>query len=67
MIAIQLNGQNRTFEGSPTIKELLTETNISLQAIAVAVNCEIVPRSEFEKIRVKHQDEVEVIHAVGGG
>lgn len=67
MIAIQLNGQKRRLKNPLTLKELLEEVSIPLQAIAVAINSEIVPRSEFEKIRVRDRDHVEVIHAVGGG
>lgn len=67
MIAIHLNGQTKKFPTPLTIKELLRLSQIDMQAIAVAINSEIVPRSEFGKIRVKNQDQVEVIHAVGGG
>ncbi len=67
MITIRLNGEERTFKESLTLQDLLTITNISLQAIAVAINSEVVPRSEFEKIKVRNRDHVEVIRAVGGG
>ena len=67
MIVLQINGQEQVFEGSVTIKELLEKISVPTQAIAVAINSEIVPRSNFEKIRLRDKDRVEVIHAVGGG
>jgi sulfur carrier protein len=67
LLKVQINGEEKTFSSPLTIKELLQETKILSQAIAVAVNSEIVPRSEFEKVRVRNRDQVEIIHAVGGG
>ena len=67
MISIELNGQRKDLKQALTINELLQESDISVKSIAVAINSEIVPRSEFEKIRVRNRDQVEVIHAVGGG
>ncbi len=67
MIAIQLNGERRLFPKPVTVQQLLEETRISSQAIAVAVNSEIVPRSQFESVKVCDRDQVEIIHAVGGG
>ena len=67
MIHVQVNGQEKSFKHPLTVRELLRKTEISSQAIAVAINSEIVPHSEFEKIKVCNQDQVEIIHAVGGG
>lgn len=67
MISIQINGEQRELEDSLTIQELIQKIQLPTQAIAVAVNCEIVPRSQFEKVRVRDKDQIEVIRAVGGG
>jgi len=67
VITIYLNGEERSFSSSLNLQELLSEAKISSKAIAVAVNSEIVPRSQFEKIKLRHNDRLEIIHAVGGG
>ena len=67
MIAIQLNGKEQLLQQPLTLKELLEEIRIQNRAIAVAVNSEVIPRSEFEKVLVRDKDQIEVIHAVGGG
>jgi len=67
VITILLNGEEKVLPQPFTLQELLREVKISSQAIAVAINSEIVPRSEFEKIKVRNRDQVEIIHAVGGG
>ncbi len=66
MIAIQLNGKERQLAGPVTLQELLREVS-STMTIAVAINSEIIPRSQFEKVQVRDRDRVEIIHAVGGG
>lgn len=67
MLTIRLNGEERTLPSPQTIAEILQEFKIPSQSIAVAINSEIVPRSFFEKTRVKNRDEIEIIHPVGGG
>lgn len=67
MLNIRLNGEERTLPSPRTIIEILGEYKISSQAIAVAINSEIIPRSLFEKTQIKDRDEIEIIHPVGGG
>ncbi len=64
---IQLNGQSQELEASLTLSEILNRFQLQNPSIAVAVNAEIVPRSEWDSIRVRANDSVEVVHAVGGG
>ena len=67
MIVIQLNGEERTFETPPTLLELIRILELPAQSIAVAVNSEIIPRSEVPHRRLKTQDHVEIIRAAAGG
>ncbi len=67
MISIQLNGEDRILDRPLTLQELLAEIKVPLQAVGIAVNSHVVPRSEFEKVKLQDQDQVEMIHAVGGG
>ena len=67
MIAIRLNGEERRLEEPLTLVEFLKHIKIISPAIAVAINSEVVPRSEFDIRRLGHQDQVEIIHPVGGG
>lgn len=66
MIAIQLNGKERQLAGPVTLQDLLREI-ASPMTIAVAINSEVIPHSEFERVQVRDRDRVEIIHAVGGG
>ena len=64
---IQLNGQVREFEEPLTLQEILNRFEIQPHAIAVAVNGEIIPRSEMNLYRISAGDRIEVVHAVAGG
>ena len=67
MVSIQLNGQQREFARAFTVGEILEQLQIPLAAIAVAINSEIVPRSELNKVFIKDGDRLEVVRPVGGG
>ncbi len=67
MISICLNGEKQELTQEMKLSELMQQMNVPKQAFAVAVNRNIIPRSELEKIQVKEGDQIEIVHAVGGG
>ena len=69
MIVIQINGEKQTIpdEEPVTIQSLFRSLNLETRAIAVAVNSEVIPRSEFGKICLRDRDRIEIIRPVGGG
>lgn len=64
---IQLNGQPRTLPPSCTIAELLALENLVQRRVAVEVNGEIVPRGVHAQHALQAGDQVEIVHALGGG
>ena len=65
---IQINGEPREFpESSLSLAELLETLSLPPQRIAVEVNKTIVPRSQWEKTIVREDDQLEIVHFVGGG
>ena len=50
-----------------TVTVLLAELGIEVRGIAVAVNGEIVRKSQWETTMVDHNDIVEIVTAVAGG
>lgn len=67
MITILLNGQQRKIHSLITITDLLAELELNGKRVAVEVNMEIVPRSNFTKTTLQSDDRVEIVHAIGGG
>jgi sulfur carrier protein len=64
---ITVNGEPRTVPETFTVGELIEQLNLSGRRLAVEVNMDIVPRSQHQQHRLKQDDMVEVVHAIGGG
>lgn len=64
---ITLNGQPRTLPDPCTAAQLIELLALGGKRIAMEVNQDIVPRSQYTTHRLQHGDRVEIVHAVGGG
>lgn len=64
---IILNGAACQCDGEQTIAALLQRQNLANQRIAVEVNLELVPRSQFNAHYLHDGDRVEIVRAIGGG
>ncbi|WP_394782211.1 sulfur carrier protein ThiS [Undibacterium sp.] len=64
---IELNGEARDVENGQLLSELVTALSLSNQAIAVAVNRQIIVRSMWNEHVLKMNDKVDVVRAIGGG
>ncbi len=69
MPRITVNGEDREVSDELTIMELLELMDVKFREVglAVAVNDEVVPKSEYKTRRVKEGDRVEIVQLVGGG
>tara|TARA_B100000927_G_scaffold228381_1_gene188177 strand:- start:482 stop:682 length:201 start_codon:yes stop_codon:yes gene_type:complete len=64
---ISINKEMISLPEETTITSLLERLDIERKHIAVEINMEIIPKSEYDKHRLKEHDNVEIIWAVGGG
>ena len=64
---IRVNGAERTFDAALTVAALLGAIGLDRDGIAVAVDRQVVPKTEHERFVVRDGADVEVIRAVGGG
>jgi sulfur carrier protein len=67
MVSLRINGEDRSFDGAPTIEAVLELLKVPADAVAVEVNRMIVPRSTHAHHRLEDGDEMEVVTFVGGG
>jgi sulfur carrier protein len=67
MIEIFLNGKAHSVEEECSVATLIEKLDLKNKRLAVEVNLEIVPRSQFEQRRLLTGDKIEIVHAVGGG
>ena len=64
---ITVNGKVMEVADGLSIEGLLATLGVKREFTAVAVNWEIARRQEFESIRLKDGDRVEVVRPMGGG
>ena len=64
---IVLNGETRTLEPGTTLAALVASLGLGGRRMAVEVNEEVIPRSEYADHVLGDGDRVEIVHAVGGG
>lgn len=64
---IQLNGEPFELPDGETVAALLTRLDLAGRRVAVELNLDIVPRSQHAATVLSEGDQVEVVHAIGGG
>lgn len=63
---VLINGKNTSADGK-TVSQYLEEANFNPQTIAVELNEDILPKSQYDKTVLKDGDVLEVVSFVGGG
>lgn len=64
---VEVNGEPTELPDGCTVRALLERQGVVVTAVAVAVNAEVVPRTQFGERPLRAGDRVEIIRAVGGG
>jgi thiamine biosynthesis protein ThiS len=64
---ITVNGENRTLQEATSLAQLVELLGLKDKRIAVEVNRDIVPRSEYGSFMLSDNDTVEIVNAIGGG
>ena len=67
MTIISLNGEDLQIEDNTTIEQMLQRLELSEKRLAVEINQQIVPRSQFSGYVLNNLDKVEIVQAIGGG
>jgi len=61
-----INGKTETLNRTVTVAYLVKEMNLKGK-IAVEINQEILPHSQFDKYIINNGDKLEIVRAIGGG
>lgn len=64
---IYLNGEPRQVADGINAAQLIEDLALAGRRVAVEVNREIVPRSDYAQHRLRPGDRIEVVRAIGGG
>ena len=67
MITLTVNGQPHQLDPPVTAETLIKHLGLENKRLAMELNETIIPRSEYPQTPLKNGDQIEIIHAVGGG
>jgi len=67
MLTITVNSQQQAIAEQSVLTTLLEQLDIGGGRIAVEINGEIVPRSQFDSHQLQEGDKIEIVQAIGGG
>jgi len=66
-IKIKLNGKLKLINEHYKIQNLLRDVKVPLKKVAIELNQEIIDKKKLNKIKLKNNDKIEIVHFIGGG
>ena len=66
-LAVTINGERMRIPEHLSVEGLLIHLKVSLRHVAVERNTQLVPKTEFQTMRVEAGDRFEIVSLVGGG
>ena len=67
MIQLIVNGEAMSLPAQTTVDQLLDMLELPHRRVAVEINRDIIPKSEHREHQLQADDQVEIVHAMGGG
>ena len=66
-IEIKINGKVIKTKDNIKLSELLKNLKIPIKKVAIELNQEIIDKTILNKINLKKDDKIEIVHFIGGG
>ena len=66
-IKIKINGKTENVDKNSKLSNILKNFKIPLKKVAIELNEEIVDKKKLNKISLKTNDKIEIVHFIGGG
>ena len=66
-ISIKVNGETLTIEQDLTVRDLVLQQQLVPERVAIEYNRLILARSRWNETILKSEDQLEIVHFVGGG
>ena len=66
-IKIRINGKIKSLMNDFKLSNLLKNLKIPIKKVAIELNNEIIDKKKINKIILKNNDKIEVVHFIGGG
>ena len=66
-IKIKVNGKISVINDNLSLLKFVNKSKIPLKKVAIELNKEIVDKNKINKIKLKNEDKIEIVHFIGGG
>jgi len=66
-IKIRINGKIKSLMNDFKLSNLLKNLKIPIKKVAIELNNEIIDKKKINKIILKNNDKIEIVHFIGGG
>ena len=66
-IKIKINGKPKIIKEKTKLLDFIRDLKVPLNKVAIELNREIVDKKNLKKINLKKNDEIEIVHFIGGG
>ena len=66
-IKIKINGKINKIDDKTKLSDLVKNLEVPLKKVAIELNKEIVDKKKLNKINLKVNDKIEIVHFIGGG
>tara|TARA_S200000501_G_scaffold334755_1_gene338972 strand:- start:13 stop:225 length:213 start_codon:yes stop_codon:yes gene_type:complete len=66
-IKIKLNGKIKLIDKNSKLSNIIKNFKIPLKKVAIELNQEIMDKKKLNKINLKINDKIEIVHFIGGG
>ena len=66
-IKIKLNGKFLMINENLSLLTFFKDLKIPLKKVAIELNKEIIDKNKINKIKLKKNDKIEIVHFIGGG
>tara|TARA_B100001123_G_scaffold353714_1_gene405843 strand:+ start:290 stop:508 length:219 start_codon:yes stop_codon:yes gene_type:complete len=66
-IKIKLNGKILNIEDNLSLLNYVKKLKIPLKKVAIELNHEIIDKNKLQKVKLKKNDKIEIVHFIGGG
>jgi sulfur carrier protein len=66
-IKIRVNGKLSSIEDNLSLLNYVKKLKVSLKKVAIELNHEIMDKNKLNKVRLKKNDKIEIVHFIGGG
>ena len=64
---LRINGEKREVGDRLSVLELIKQLNLPPERIAIELNRNVVRRTEWNSTMLEEDDDLEIVHFVGGG